>query len=480
MLPQFKNKPHRFGIAGLAAATCAIVLSGCGGGGSSAGSAPVATLHIAVQPQAAAVARGGAATFSVSATGSGAVSYQWTRNGVSIPGATEATYVRANVQEVDSASVIRVEVKDSNGSVTSAPVTLSISSRGIHQFAGIIDVIGMIPTPDPSHGSANGLGQEARFAVMGDIAMDAAENIYVADYSGATVRKMSPAGLTSTIAGMWREQGTVDGRGADARFMSPFHIATTRNGTVFIQDGYPLLHFPIRKITPDGTVTTLAEPRDPLDTNADGSPSVVTVAQFSVDAADNLYVLTDAAILGKCAPWVLSVSCTSGYTRHTLHKITPAGARSTLLSTDNLYASLGSVFGAAAVTADAAGNVFVGNTSEILRITPAGEISRFAGHLGMSGTVDGPGTQARFKWVENLVCDTQGNLFALDGNAGSGQAIRKITSTGVVTTIAGGPSTAATTLGDLPGSLKDVSGLAVDKNGNIYIGALHGVLKIVP
>ena len=97
-------------------------------------------------------------------------------------------------------------------------------------------------------------GRDARFANPQGIAIDSSGTLYVTDMG--TVRKISPSGVVSTLAGNPQEHGNTDGTGADARFGSqPAGIAVGANGVVYVADPN---NRSIRKITPTGVVTTYA------------------------------------------------------------------------------------------------------------------------------------------------------------------------------------------------------------------------------
>lgn len=104
-----------------------------------------------------------------------------------------------------------------------------------------------------SSGSADGTGSAAGFNHPNGIAIDAAGNLFVVDSGNDTIRKVTPAGVVTTLAGMAQDRGIADGTGSTARFWAPFGIAVDGTDTLYVTDGNA-----IRKVTADGTVTTLA------------------------------------------------------------------------------------------------------------------------------------------------------------------------------------------------------------------------------
>jgi sugar lactone lactonase YvrE len=106
-----------------------------------------------------------------------------------------------------------------------------------------------------SYGSVDGTGSEARFNYPGGVAVDSAGNVYVADFGNCTIRKITPAGAVTTLAGLAGKSGTADGTGSDGRFSLPSSVAVDKSGNVYVADSG---NHTIRKITAAGVVMTLA------------------------------------------------------------------------------------------------------------------------------------------------------------------------------------------------------------------------------
>jgi hypothetical protein len=102
-------------------------------------------------------------------------------------------------------------------------------------------------------GSADGTGSAAGFSHPNGIAIDATGNLFVVDSGNDTIRKVTPAGVVTTVAGLAQARGIADGTGSKARFWAPFSIAVDGTDTLYVTDGNA-----IRKVTADGIVTTLA------------------------------------------------------------------------------------------------------------------------------------------------------------------------------------------------------------------------------
>lgn len=126
-------------------------------------------------------------------------------------------------------------------------------------------------------GSRDGVGSEARFWYPTGIAASADGTVYVCDTSNCTIRKITSAGVVTTLAGQAGMTGSVDGVGASARFRQPLGIALDVAGNIYVGDGA------LRRITPDGTVTTL-----PL-LDEEGREFSGGIGTFCFDAAGNIY-----------------------------------------------------------------------------------------------------------------------------------------------------------------------------------------------
>lgn len=104
-------------------------------------------------------------------------------------------------------------------------------------------------------GSTDGIGLAARFGSPLGLAIDGTGNLYVADADNHNIRKISPAGMVTTLAGHAGDEGSVDGKGAAARFAFPQSVSVDSHGNVYVADAD---NHDLRKITPDGLVTTVA------------------------------------------------------------------------------------------------------------------------------------------------------------------------------------------------------------------------------
>ncbi len=232
-------------------------------------------------------------------------------------------------------------------------------------------------------GSADGTGSAAQFNQPEGVAVDGAGDVYVADSENDTIRKVTPAGVVTTLAGAPEQNGSADGAGSAAQFYGPEGLAVDGAGNVYVADTD---NDTIRKITPAGVVTTLAgSPGRPG--SADGTGSAARFygpSGVAVDGAGYVYVVDGA--------------------NDTIRKITPAGVVTTLAGSPGQYGSADGTGSAArfiiptGIALDSAGNLYVSDTGNdtIRKITPAGVVTTLAGAPGQPGNADGTGSAARF------------------------------------------------------------------------------------
>jgi len=286
------------------------------------------------------------------------------------------------------------------------------------------------------------------------VATDTAGDVYVADSINYTIRKVTSAGAVTTLAGRPGSYGTNDGAGTAARFSVPSSVAVDGAGNVYVADQN---NHTIRRITSAGVVTTLAGLPGTSGTN-DG---VGNAARFSyptgvaVDVATNLYA--------------------ADFYNHTIRKITSAGVVTTLAGwagqsgTNDANGTAARFHFPGGVAVDSAGNVYVADLGNhtIRKVTSGGVVTTLAGSPGNSGTNDGPGSTARFYFPQGVAVDGAGNVLVADR---FNHTIRKVTSAGLVTTLGGSPGLSGDD--DGPGSVARFNspyGVAADSAGNLYV-----------
>lgn len=304
-------------------------------------------------------------------------------------------------------------------------------------------------------GTNNGTGASAQFNSPFGIAKNTDGNLYVADFSNHTIRRITPAGVVTTFAGTAGTAGHVNGTGTAAQFNTPARIATDPAGNLYVTE---YLNNTIRQITPAGVVTTIAGAPTPTQecVNVDG---IGTVARFC-DPVGIVYLAGS-----------LFVADTGN---HTIRKITlPTGMVNTFAGTAGICDAICDPYG---ITDDAAGNLYTTgyHDNTIRKITPGGSVSLLAG-AGSCGSADGTGAAAQFCQPTDIKADTSGNLFVSDY---TNSTVRKIVlSTATVSTVVGAAGNSSTTLGPLPGTIANPYGLSViGANQLAIVTAAHEVL----
>ncbi len=303
-------------------------------------------------------------------------------------------------------------------------------------------------------GTEDGTGSAARFFSPSGVATDSSGNVYVADNSNHTIRKVTPGGVVTTIAGSAGSSGTADGTGSAARFFFPNSTAVDSGGNVYVADTG---NHTIRKVTPSGEVTTIAGFARSSG-NADGTGSAArfnTPIGVAVDSSGNVYV--------------------GDRNNHTIRKVTPGGVVTTLAGSAGSSGNADGTGSAArfnsprGVTVDSSGNVYVAdrNNHTIRKVTPGGVVTTLAGSAGSSGSADGAGSAARFSFPNGTAVDSSGNVYVADIN---NYTIRKVTPGGVVTTLAGSAGSRGIEDGTASAArFFAPNGTAVDSDGNVYV-----------
>lgn len=425
-------------------------------------------------------------------------------------------------------------------------------------------------------GTADGTGTAARFNNPVGLAIDSGGNIFIADFNNYTIRKMTPAGVVTTFAGTAGSAATTDGTGAAARFSGPYGLAIDSSDNLFVTD---INSSVIRKITPAGVVTTLAGTAN-IDSYADGTGAAAkfySPAGIAIDSGGNLYVtdrinqlvrkITSAGVVTTLAGTALASGSADGNgsaarflaphgivvngagnilvadtNNHTLRSITPAGDVTTIAGiagtkgdgdgpmattalsgpgdiaidsvTGVMYVThggyvirkiaagvvttlagrnfisgssdgvgqIGKFFNPVGIAISKTGTVYVADTmnSLIRVISPRGVVSTLAGSAGLQGNTNGTGSAARFNLPSAIALDSVGNIFVADRG---GHSIRKVTPTGIVTLFAGIAGSAGSTDGAFGvAKLNTPTGLAIDSHDNLFTVDRHShtIRKITP
>ncbi|WP_186292572.1 T9SS type B sorting domain-containing protein [Mucilaginibacter corticis] len=279
-------------------------------------------------------------------------------------------------------------------------------------------------------------GTDAGFNFPSGITVSGA-NIYVSDYGSGAIRKITPDANVTTIAGN-NNNSQPSGIVADSHgnlFITNFNANTILKTTI---NGGPISVF-----AGNGSSGSL----NGLGTGA----SFNSPGGIAIDASDNLYVADQQGNL--------------------IRKISPAGSVTTFAGSGNE----GSLNGPNLISRflnpdglaiDKAGNIFVADTkNNLIRKISAGSVTTFAGN-GTAGSLDGVGTAASFNYPTSLTIDGSGNLYVADYKS---NLIRRITPSGVVSTVAGSGSPGRTNGIGTAASFNAPLGLAIDGLGNLFI-----------
>ncbi len=310
-------------------------------------------------------------------------------------------------------------------------------------------------------GFDDGNGVTAQFNYPSGVACDTQGNIYVADNLNNLIRKITPSGVVTTLAGSGAF-GSVDGNGTSAQFFYPTEVACDAPGNIYVADAG---NNRIRKITSSGVVSTLAGSGAKGFADGNGKRAQFNYPTGVVcDAQGNIYI-ADAG-------------------NNRIRKIIPSGVVSTLAGSDTYGFADGNgtsaqFYGPSRVACDAPGNIYVADAgnNRIRKITPSGVVSTLAGS-GIEGYADGDGISTQFDFPDGVACDAQGNLYVGDIN---NNRIRKITPLGVVSTLAGNGVAGYVDGNSTSAQFYSPAGLAYDVHGNIFVADVnnHRIRKII-
>jgi sugar lactone lactonase YvrE len=297
-----------------------------------------------------------------------------------------------------------------------------------------------------TNGYLDGPLLSAKFSTPSDIAISTDGILYVADYNSRRIR-MIKDGQVFLLAGDGNF-GTRNGDGDTAQFVDPFRIEADAGGNVYVMDQADAR---VRRISPARIVSTYAGTS--VSGFRDGDVSVALFRQgmggIAMGTEGAIYI--DDTQNGR------------------IRKISAAGQVSTFAGkatkgfTDG-DTSVAEFLNPNAILFDKQGNMYVADNGNycIRKITPAGMVSRFTG-VGTTGMTDGGPGVAQFQYINDMVIDSDGNLFICDGDR-----IRKVSPQGVVSSIAGGGTgyvdgDGATARFNYP------AGLAIDVEGNLFV-----------
>jgi alpha-tubulin suppressor-like RCC1 family protein len=400
-------------------------------------------------------------TLSATANSPTPITWRWQvssdsgANWSDIPSATSSTLTVSSVSSSQNGYRYRAVATNDQGSSTTNVSTLTVAPRVFPNPVSITadssgnlyvsdattntimkvspaGVASLLAGTSGSNGSTDGTGSSALFRAPGGIALDSTGNLYVADTGNSTIRKITPAGQVTTLAGSASNNGSADGTGNAARFSSPSDLALAPNGNIYVADSG---NHTIRQITPAGVVTTIAGLAG-TQGSSDGNSSTARFNNprgITVDSAGKIYVsdTTNNVVRAITLSPTVAVSTLAG-----LSGVTNAGSsvEVTVFNLNSTASTLSNVLFNAptGLLSDSAQSLRVADTgnSTLLNIDINRSTTVRIGLDGVAGHRDG--TSPMFNAPRDLTIDTSGNLYIADtGNS----AIRKVTPSGSVTTL---------------------------------------------
>jgi len=299
---------------------------------------------------------------------------------------------------------------------------------------------------------ADGKGTDASFSNLMGLAVDSGGNVYVADSRNNRIRKVRPDGVVTTIAGSGKD-GSTDGKADSASFFFPVAVAAGANGNVYVADTHNSL---IRKISPDGIVSTLVGRNQPVKKDLSDSLQKLDNPYGIAVGKDGTIYFTD---------WAKDLIC----------KISPDGKLSEVAGDGAPGAVDGKGHAASfylpeGIAVDDHNNLYISDcyNNIIRKIDPNGIVTTLAGRAFKrnQGSKNGKGAAASFNHPCGIAVDRKGNVYVADvGN----NKIRKVTPDGVVSTFAGTGKRGAANGAIDSATFNRPFGVAVDREGNVYV-----------
>jgi sugar lactone lactonase YvrE len=328
--------------------------------------------------------------------------------------------------------------------------------------AGMITTVAGNGTDD--FGGDGGPAVSAPLTRPESVAVDSKGNLFIADTVNNRIRMVTLDGIINTVGGNGTHGYSGDGgRATSALLNRPEHVTVDSAGNLYIAD---IFDKRIRKVTPAGVITTVAG-NGTQGLGGDGGRA--TSAQLSypqgmtVDSANNLYIADSGRV----------------------RKVSPAGVITTVAGKENGIIFIRDGIPATTcgiypydVVVDSGGNLYIAANNRILKVLPSGILLTVAGNgiPGYSGD-GGLATEAQLGWASSIAMDSANNLYITDSD---NFCVRKVTPGGIITTVAGNGTDGYSGDGGLAteAQLGRPNGLAVDSKGNLYVAHTSYIRRV--
>jgi hypothetical protein len=438
----------------------------------------VAPPAITSQPSSQTTTAGGGVSFTVSATGN-PTGYQWYFGNAAISGATSASLALAGVQSVN-AGTYHVVVTNTSGSATSSNATLTVLTTQLANETVTIGHTVSFTTGGSSGGDViiSGGSGGVQWQVSSDAGVTWTDLTNNSIYSGVTTGTLEIAGAASGLNGYkYRYVVTVPGG-----------TSTSNAATLTVAQAF-FPHPVCIGVDGSGNIFVGDSSADTIQKiTAAGSVTLLAGSNGlagSTDGTGDVARFNQPGGLSSTSIGTLSVSDTANAT---IRHITTSGTVTTLAgsttSRGNLDGTgLGATFGSpVGIAQDSGGTIFLADAlnNTIRKITTSGVVTTFAGAAGVAGSADGTGGTARFNFPNGLTIDGSGTVYVSDT---TNNLIRKLTPSGAVTTLAGLSGVSGSQDGTGSGALfNHPMGLTVDVAGNLYLADMGNstIRKITP
>jgi sugar lactone lactonase YvrE len=364
-------------------------------------------------------------------------------------------------------------------SVAVAVVAVAVAGASGVSRAGTITTIA--GTGKVGFSGDGGTAIRARLFGPAGVAVDGKGNLYIGDLGNNRVRKVSPGGTITRIAGSCVTVCPSAGDGGPAtkaQFSTPTYVAVDGKGNVYVSDGAA---GNVRKVSPGGTITRFAGGGSALGPSwGDGGPAtgatLVAPTGLAVDGQGNVYIAEH-----------------NSYAR--VRKVSPGGTITTVAGTTAGFSGDGGpairaqLSDPEGLAVDGKGNLYIadGGNNRVRKVSASGTITTIAGSTGKGGFSGdgGPATKAKLYFPRGVAVDGQGNVYIVDYY---NSRVRKVSPGGTITTSAGSAKPFYPPFDRFSGDGRPATkaklsphyGVAVDGRGNIYIADTgnHRVRKV--